>query len=215
MTAKSNPALPNQCGLDVLLLLDRSGSIEDDAATYEDAAQEFVSTLAGTPTRLKIFSFGPTASADQNTFLNLQTPADVTAANNVIEDVYDNTSGGTNWDEGLELASGAGVDVVLFITDGNPTVRANSSGSNNTVDLLDLTMGMASANRIKTQGKSAGVGATVLAIGVGDTVTPANLSAVSGPTLGDDYFTSGVDQLAAELQASPTRCAARGSTCAS
>ena len=97
------------------------------------------------------------ASADQNTFLDLSVPADVTTAKNVIAAVYGNTGGGTNWDAGLDLASGAGVDSAIAITDGNPTVRDSNdsdAASSSDVDLYDLTFGIASANKIKTIGKN-------------------------------------------------------------
>ncbi|MCW2958245.1 MAG: hypothetical protein JWP18_1048, partial [Solirubrobacterales bacterium] len=201
LTAKNNPQLPQRCGLDVLLLLDRSGSITPSAATYKSAAQDFVNTLAGTPTRLKIFSFAATSSSDQPTFLDLSVPADVDAANAKISTIYGGTGGTTNWDAGMKLAATAGVDLVTFITDGNPTTR-DSGGGGSAVDLLDLTAGMASANTVKTQGKSAAtpLGATIRAIGVGSGVTADNLSAMSGPTQGSDYSASGVAGLKAELQ---------------
>ncbi len=201
VAAKSNPALPERCGLDVLLLLDRSGSITAQESTYRAAAKQFVSTLNGTPTRLKIFSFAEDARADQSTFLGLENPGSATTANTKIDDVYGDTGGATNWDAGMSLAAGAGVDVVVFITDGNPTVRDTSSGtSSSTVDLLDLTFGVASANKVKTQGKSASAGATILAVGAGTGVTAENLAAVSGPTAGIDYVTSDVAGLGTKLQ---------------
>ena len=52
----------------------------------------------------------------------------MTTANKIIAGVYANTGGGTNWDAGLELASGAGVDTAIVITDGNPTVRDSNDG---------------------------------------------------------------------------------------
>jgi len=170
IAAKDNPVLPERCGLDVLLLLDRSGSISAQKSTYRNAAKKFVSTLSGTPTRLKISSFGPAATADQATFVDLDDPADVATANAKIDSVYSSPAGGTNWDAGMKLAAGAGVDVVVFITDGNPT-QHDTGGDGSNVNLLDLTSGMASANKVKTQGKSALAGATILAVGAGTGVT--------------------------------------------
>lgn len=211
VAALGNPALPQRCGIDVLLLLDRSGSVTDDAATYRAAAQQFVDTLAGTPTRVKIFSFAASATANQNTFLDLSNPADVAAAKSTIASIYATTAGATNWDAGLRLASTAGVDLVTLITDGNPTTRdaIGGGGPGSTVELLDLTAGIASANSVKTLGKGP-AGATIRAIGVGDGVTAANLAAISGPVADTDYSTSGVAGLGAQLQSFANRlCGAR------
>jgi len=199
IAAKDNPPLPERCGLDVLLLLDRSGSIGPQKATYSDAAKQFVSALSGTPTRLKITSFAAGATADQATFLDLDDPADVATANARIDSVYASPAGGTNWDAGMKLAAAAGVEVVVFITDGNPTLR-DTGGTGSTVNLLDLTSGVASANKVKTEGQSALAGATILAVGAGTGVTASNLAAVSGPTEGTDYVMSSVAGLDAKLQ---------------
>ncbi|MEA2191145.1 MAG: large repetitive protein [Solirubrobacteraceae bacterium] len=207
IVAKNNPPLEEKCGLDVLLLLDRSGSISAQKATYKNAAQQLVNTLSGTPTRLKIFSFAQSASADQSAFLDLSVPADVATANSVISSVYSAPAGATNWDAGMKLASGAGVDTVVFITDGNPTHRdSTSTGANSdgggTVDLLDLTVGIAAANKVKSEGKSLlpPKGANILAVGAGTGVTALNLAAVSGPIEDTDYFTTNIAGLAAQLQ---------------
>ncbi len=201
VVARDNPVLPDRCALDVLLVLDRSGSIQPSAAQYRTAAQGFVDALAGTPVRLKIASFAVTATLDQATFLALDDPADVAAAKATIAAAYAAPAGGTNWDGGLALAATTGVDLVTFVTDGNPTVHlaAGNAGTQSTVGLLDLTAGVASANLVKTQGKAPGVGATIRAVGVGD-VTASNLSAISGPVEGTDWSASGVDQLRAELR---------------
>ena len=204
--AKDNPALPSHCGLDVLLLLDRSGSITSQKDTYKAAAKQFVSTLNGTPTRLKIYSFAANATADQATFLDLENSSSAAAANAKIDSVYNATGDATNWDAGMKLAAGAGVDVVVFVTDGNPTYRDSPTGGStgSTVNLLDLTFGVASANKVKS------AGTTILAVGAGTGVTAANLAAVSGPTAGSDYVTSSVAGLDAKLQQiANTLCGAR------
>jgi uncharacterized repeat protein (TIGR01451 family) len=202
IAAKNNPPMPDRCGLDVLLLLDRSGSIAAQKNTYRAAAKQFVSTLSGTPTRLKISSFSDTTSADQSSFLDLDDSSDVSTANSKIDGVYSAPAGSTNWDGGMSLAANAGVDVVVFITDGNPTYRNTTTGtsSGDVVDLLDLTAGVASANKVKTIGKSSGTGATILAVGAGSGVTASNLAAVSGPVAGTDYVTSSVAGLDDNLQ---------------
>ena len=59
---RSNPALTGRCGINVSLVLDRSGSITPNRTTYANAAKSFVNALALTPSQMKIFSFAATAS---------------------------------------------------------------------------------------------------------------------------------------------------------
>ena len=166
------------------MLLDKSGSIGDttgEANAYRDAAQAFVNALANTPTSLKIGSFN-TAAAFSNggSAYNLDLGADVTSANAAISSIYGSVSGGTNWDAGMQLAATAGSDLVVFITDGNPTVRnpnsnTDSSDTSGTVNQLDLAYGIASANLTK------GANEKILAVGVGSGITANNLKLMSGP----------------------------------
>ena len=191
MNQKANPDIAEECGLDIALLLDRSGSIEPNVDDFRNAALAFVSSLQGTPTRLKIYSFAASASTDQGTFLNLLNPADVTTANNTITSVYNNTGGGTNWDAGFNQTIGAGVDAVIVVTDGNPTVWAGDGGSSGTVNLEDVEAGVFSANSVKN------VGQKIIAVGAGNAVSPTNLQLVSGP---NDFFTGSTEELLETLQ---------------
>ncbi len=190
---RDNRAFPNTCGLKVLLLLDKSGSIGDtagEATGYANAAKGFVDALAGTPTSLKIASFNTSASfvgAGTGTEYSLNAAGDRTTAKGQIDSIYAGVTGGTNWDAGMRLAATAGVDVVIFITDGNPTAYGDASGfsgQSGRVDLLDLTYGIAASNIAKTGGVTSAAAALtqkVLAVGVGSGITEDNLKAVSGP----------------------------------
>ncbi len=190
---RDNRPFPNTCGLKVLLLLDKSGSIGDtagEATSYANAAKGFVDSLANTPTSLKIASFNASASfvgAGTGTEYNLGTAGDRTTAKGQIDSIYGSVSGGTNWDAGMRLAATAAVDVVIFITDGNPTAYGDAtgfSGQSGRVDLLDLTYGIAASNVAKTGGSTSAAAALtqkVLAVGVGSGITEDNLKAVSGP----------------------------------
>jgi len=59
-----NPDLVPRCGIDVGIVIDRSGSIFDagKAAVYRAAAKSFVQSFAGTPTRVGLWSFADFAS---------------------------------------------------------------------------------------------------------------------------------------------------------
>ena len=58
----SNPALGDACGLDIMLVLDRSGSIDTTEMTQlKDAAKLFVDAfLPSTPTLMGVVSFSTT-----------------------------------------------------------------------------------------------------------------------------------------------------------
>ncbi len=193
VNALANPPLPSSCdhGLKILLLLDRSGSTAPYKANYAAAAKTFVNTLAGTPTSLKITSFSSTVDSGNATSYQLSNAADQASANSKIDSVYSNPSGATNWDDALRDAASAQVDVVVFITDGNPTVRRNNSGSGGSTEIDDITYGVASANTAKNPDGVASTGdeQTMLGVGVG-ALSVANLAAVSGPTEGQDYTTA-------------------------
>ena len=61
--ALTNPDLTDSCGIDVVLVLDESNSINtaNGIANVEDAARAFVSGLVGTGSRLRIVEFGTDA----------------------------------------------------------------------------------------------------------------------------------------------------------
>ena len=67
--SRVNPTLPTQCGLDVALVLDLSGSVGGDITNLRAAANTFTDALVGTPSRMSLFSFSwvsPAANASQN-----------------------------------------------------------------------------------------------------------------------------------------------------
>jgi uncharacterized repeat protein (TIGR01451 family) len=228
VNVRDNTSFPETCGVDVLLVLDRSGSIDPFRTAYRDAAQAFVSSLAGTPTSMGMISFAATTAtyadgtADnrEQSPLSLLVSGNVTTLNTAIANVYAAPSGGTNWDSALESAANAkgfpaaehpsgNPDVVVFITDGNPTVRTGNSSSA-VVDLLDLTFGMASANLVKSQVARAGKQVKMYALGVGTGINADNLKVVSGPTAGEDYDASSIEGLRAKLaELSARLCGAR------
>ena len=124
-----NPDLPSVCGLDVTLVLDDSTSIDSSEADLaRTAASTFASALVGTPSRLKVDVFdsratGVNAAGSMTSVLN----------NIVFRDpaLYATPTSGagqgsTNWDDALEVArrsNGGPGDLVVFITDGDPTYR--------------------------------------------------------------------------------------------
>lgn len=212
VAAAANPPLPTTCGtgLKALLLLDTSGSTEGYIDQYTTAAKTFVSTLAGTPTTLRISSFGTESFPGADTF-DLATAAGQTAASAEIDRVYGPAfdGGSTNWDAAFQDAAKAGVDVIVFVTDGVPTVHlvngSGLSGSGGGID--DVAYGIASANLAKyPQLDQSLTKQRILGVGVGSGVSAENLAAVSGPVVDSDYtLATNPDDLAAVLKSVATK----------
>ena len=95
--------------------------------------------------------------------------------------------GFTNWDAALRAARtapGGAPDLVVVLTDGNPTVWGVPVVTATVVTGLDqIVAGVRAANALKAHGTR------VVAIGVGDAfeVAATNLAAISGPSAGADY----------------------------
>ena len=200
VNAAANPPLPTTCGtgLKVLLVFDNSGSTSPYKADYIKAGHTFVDTLAGTPTKLMISSFSSTSEPGTETY-DLTTPGDAgqVDANKRIDYLYGAgfANGLTNWDAAMQDAAKAGVDVVVFITDGNPTVRQGGSGA-----VENVVYGIASANLAKWPSMDqAKAGQRIIGVGVGGGISVDNLKAISGPTVDDDYFLGSESGLAKKL----------------
>jgi hypothetical protein len=195
VNSADNPPVPDACdvGIRILLLLDRSGSTSGFNDDYRTAANTFVDTLAGTPTSLKISSFATNSTPGTTTF-DLTAPGDVTAAKAEIQSIYPtNTSGSgaTNWDKALQDAAEAEVDVIVFVTDGNPTVNQGDLDSGANESIRDIAYGIASANLAKYPQRDQSLAKQrIIGVGVGGGISVPNLKAVSGPTDGEDYVVS-------------------------
>ncbi|WP_203582286.1 prealbumin-like fold domain-containing protein [Microbacterium hibisci] len=187
--SRNNPTLAPACGLDVALILDISGSVGDALPNLKQAANTFVNSLQGTPSRMSLFSFswqtpGAGAAANYPDLVPVSTAAQGTTFKNRYAGWT--SSGGTNWDRGLGIAASSNTgankfDVAVIITDGNPTTYNQpyqGTGSDNR--FRETENGIFSANALKA------AGTRVLAFGVGAGATGAtnslNLRAISGPT---------------------------------
>lgn len=186
--------------------MDLSGSIGTQLPNAKAAVDSFVDALIGTPSRVALFSFDLTSpgSGGRNypDLRSVRTRADATT----VRDLYKNwnTGSGTNWDAGLyrvaTVSQASQYDVVIVLTDGNPTSfgtgsAPNQHGSNR---LRDIEAGIFSANLIKANGTR------VVTVGVGrgaEGISNLNLQAISGPVLGKDYFQVGSYDLAARTLA--------------
>jgi LPXTG-motif cell wall-anchored protein len=197
--SRTNPTIDSACGLDVALLLDLSGSVEDSLPQLKQAADTFVDALVGTPSSVALFSFStgsPANGADQNypDLMPVSTQGDADGVKALYTD-WD-AGGGTNWDQGLFQLAQLGPDypLAIVITDGNPTYFGDPvQGNGSDTRFAEVENGIFSANSIKAESTR------VLAFGVGSGVsspeTGLNLGAISGPVAFDgtngpsaDYF---------------------------
>ena len=218
----ANPALTARCGVDIAVLVDRSASIFNagQAANYRTAVKDMIDAFAGTPSNLGVWSFGERASDTdavqypwhQMTQLDgAGGPANVTALKATVDIIPFTPNQSTNWEEGIRAVQTAPVaatpapDLLVVLTDGEPTVHADDLGANTVINNDDMAGGVASANLLKA------AGTRVLAVGVGPSVTVPGLQLISGPTAFNgtnistaDYLTTSFADLNASLRSFAT-----------
>ncbi|MEU7737570.1 VWA domain-containing protein [Streptomyces griseus] len=181
--SRNNPELPEQCGLDVALVLDLSASVGSALPDLKTAANGFTDALAQTPSRMALFSFDRgSPSTGTNNYPELM-PVSTQSGADAFKDLYaDWTLGsGTNWDQGLFAVAKTEpqYDAVVVLTDGNPTHWNNPrQGDGSHTHFADVEGGVFAANAVKAKGSR------VVALGVGrgvEGVSGLNLRAISGP----------------------------------
>ncbi|HEY1276847.1 MAG TPA: VWA domain-containing protein [Thermoleophilaceae bacterium] len=188
-TPAPNPNLPPRCGITVMLVLDKSGSIESSHATeaVRNAARAFLTALSGTGSKVSITDFSTTAK---------QQIGYTTVTDDSIRDVFNpylqndyKPAGTTNWEDAFTKVKVANADraqptadLVVFITDGDPNTINKAGGGTERITpdgaVETLLPAQHEADAVKGQGSH------VFAVGVGAAVTkPASarrLTAVSG-----------------------------------
>ena len=213
---RANPNLPPSCGGDVLLVLDESGSIESAGATEDvrDATRAFVDGLSGTGSQVSIVDFS--SRAQRPVPYTTVTPESVAGVfEPYIRSGYD-PGGSTNWEAAFQQARQANAqgplaDLIVFLTDGDPTAMNGPGGDPVTGleegDVEAMRRAAVEADFVKGQGSH------VVALGVGEAVTQPRsarrLTAVSGfdelPPAGlasaDYTLVRDFDALAAQLRA--------------
>lgn len=187
----NNPSLGESCGLDIALVMDSSGSIDNgELSDMKDAFDGFVDALLpSTPTLFSVVDFDSSATLTQ----------DFTSdAGSLHSAIAAATSGGsTNWEDGLVKAQDAfdprddHPNLVIFASDGNPTVNNDNSNNSSQTDPDDLSRAVTVADSIKVDD-----GTRIITIGIGNDLDTANLEAISGPGA---VYSSGFDTLAADL----------------
>ena len=178
---------PARCGINVMLVLDKSGSIGTSGATEKvrNAARAFLASLSGTGSKVSITDFSTTA-AQQVGYTTVTAASIANTFEPYLKNDY-NPSGWTNWEDAFQKVAAANkagpvADLVVFITDGDPTARNNPPGNPITGltegDVTAMRPAAAEADFVKEQGSH------VFAVGVGAAVTrptsARRLTAISG-----------------------------------
>jgi uncharacterized repeat protein (TIGR01451 family) len=214
-----NPDLVERCGINLMLVLDESGSIKDSGATgaVRSATKAFLGALSGTGSKVSIIDFSTSAAWPIR--YTVVTPESIAATFNPYIDNTNgngyNPSGWTNWEAafqqvGAANGSGTKADLVVFMTDGDPTAKNKDGGGTITGltegDVDALRRAEAESNDVKGQNSH------IFMLGVGAAVNNARsadrLTAVSGfeeypgNPFGESDFTleEDFDKLAAALR---------------
>lgn len=205
VNARNNPGFPQACGVSIAMVFDTSASIsQSEMTSFKNAASDFVGNngLGTTPSSVTMFSFDTTASKmNGGTPFQLATAGSASGnggtgylgAQNAIDRQLPssgNSSGYTNWDAALQLVKSTGsYDMVLFLTDGDPTTYGGGSDRNTNVQFLMVEQAAMSANAVKAATGPAGGNTKIVGVGVGlSTNSYLNLQAITGPSEGEDYF---------------------------
>ncbi|MGJ9412632.1 hypothetical protein ACHAAC_07960 [Aeromicrobium sp. CF4.19] len=210
--AAVNPALPEQCELNLALSLDLSNSVTDDQlAQMRQEISGLATGLAGYPVQVALHTFAsnaPATSAAANQPLPLTSLA-TSAGSEAVAAKADgivrpaSAQGGTNWDRAFAAvtASPEAYDALLFVTDGNPTQYGSpAAGPGSSTNVDTITRAVQSANALKEEGTR------IIGIGVSDNLSGGaltdfrdHISQVSGTAEGSDYYLAGFGGLQSTL----------------
>lgn len=187
-----NPPLEQTCGLDIVLVLDSSGSIDDtELATMKGAFEDFVDAfLPGNPTEMAIVEFDDQAFVQQG-FTDNATDLK-TAINGAV------SGGFTNWDDALHDARSlfpnrnANPDLIVFASDGNP----NRIGGHDTNPVTSPGEAASLDAAIEEANLAKGAGIRIITLGIGNDLDTSSLEDISSA---DALITSDFDTLADDL----------------
>ena len=174
-TTVANPLLGDACGLDIMLVLDRSGSIDaTEMAQMNTAAKQFVDAfLPATPTMMGVVNFDFGGVLDQA----------LTNNTTAIKTAIDSPSLGgglTNWEDAIlkakaelegsnDRADATNPDLLVMFSDGDPTT---SNGPD-----TDMNDAVVAANGAKTS--SATMPIRILGVGIGSGVTVSSFEKIT------------------------------------
>ena len=201
-----NPPLAQSCGVDMVIVMDSSGSMSATELAQMKSAMTFFTGafLPETPTQIAIVEFDTAANVTQPFTSN------ETALNTAINAA---TSGGTtNWDDALADAEALfphrpNPDLIVFASDGNPNTRGghthlgHAAATASVSEQDAMSWASAEANDLRAQG------VRIVTLGIGDDLDTNNLITISGPVVSPpnpinantDVITTGFGTLAFAL----------------
>jgi hypothetical protein len=189
----------------VVLVVDLSGSMSQNIHQLRSASSDLVDALRGTDNRVALVAFGNQARVeapltdvgDDSGRAQVKKRIQKLSAGGLI--LAGPLGGGTNWEAGLREAATLRPDLVVLISDGEPNASdTQPTGGPGAAPAYAANPALGAAVNVADGMRANGV--RVVAVGVGFTASSvANLAAVSGPVLGDDYFTTDADALLRQL----------------
>ena len=194
----ANPDLVTRCGLDVVLVLDESGSIRGSAGGPDSteevrlAAELFLSGLSETGSSVAVVDFADRANI-AIPYLGVTEQTLTSTFRPYLKDNY-KPDGWTNWDDAFSTTKRVSdanpkADLVLFVTDGDPTAYNNAHPNDQpggaVTTGLSVSDATALANAVYHANALKVAGSHILMVGVGAALTGEEsrdrLRAVSGP----------------------------------
>ncbi len=216
----ANPNLTSRCGLNVMVVLDESGSIWGNGggsasgatAAVRNGAMTFVKSLKDTGSKVAMIEFNTNArkAIGYTTVTSANAAEDNNAGstfhrylfdggptpNYNPQDDYDSDAAATNWEDALDeviAANAAGpgpwagspkADLVVFITDGNPTAWIDDD-DNSTEFVTGSFSSTALQNAIPKANTVKAAGSHMFVVGVGDALldgtSQSHMQDISGP----------------------------------
>ena len=172
-TVANNPVLPQTCGIDIVLVMDTSGSIDGTELTQmKNAYNGFIDALLpGTPTQMAIVDFDTAGFVAQG--FTASAASLHTAVNAAVAD------GLTNWEDGLRDARGLfpnradKPDLIIFASDGDP----NTIGTNGFTSFVGEGPAVHAAIVQADLAKNAGI--RIQTLGIGTDPNVSNLESIS------------------------------------
>jgi len=192
-----NPALAQSCGVDMVLVMDSSGSISStELGQMKTAFKAFVGAfLPSTPTQIALVEFDNSATV-RHVFTGDAGDDDGPGDTDLYARIDQAASGGrTNWDDALFDARNLfpnrpdHPDLIVFASDGNPNNRGGHTALGHSAGVVSAAESAAMEWAIQeaNTAKLAGVRIVTLGIGGGSGESEAldvpNLVAISGPTV--------------------------------
>ncbi|MEZ5022496.1 MAG: vWA domain-containing protein, partial [Chitinophagales bacterium] len=200
----SNPNVVAQCQqtLNLVFVIDESASIDNsEAALVESGVIAFLDELSCTNINIAVIEFGYVANYVVNQYSSvssiqtgMQNYFDGNATNSgpFTGQTYRDGTYGTNWHSAFLLANNLAVtpDLILFFTDGVPTIYTDdpsspstawsSCGNPGSTQIPEIFNPIEVSNELKSKGAHV----FVLGVGVGNSSTAvSNIQSISGPTL--------------------------------